>query len=93
MAKKQKKNEKHEKEAVAAESGFQEKPVIKKLEQKPKLLRVNQVAARLNVSTSTIYLWCDHGHLEKVKLTDGCVRITEESVNLFLKEGFIKGRY
>jgi len=59
----------------------------------PTLLRVHQVANRLNVSTSTIYLWCDHGHLEKVKLTDGCVRITESSVDIFVKSGMFRGAY
>jgi excisionase family DNA binding protein len=67
-----------------------------KTKQKPeerKLLRVDQVAEILNVAKSTIYLWCDHGHLEKTKLTDGCIRITEASVNQFIEGGFVRGRY
>ena len=57
------------------------------------LLRVEQVADILNVARSTVYLWCDHGHLEKAKLTNGCIRITEKSVNQFIEAGFIRGRY
>jgi excisionase family DNA binding protein len=70
------------------------KPKIQSVEVVPKqikLLRVSQVALRLNVSTSTIYLWCDHGHLEKVKLTNGTVRVTEKSVDEMIKRGFIRG--
>jgi excisionase family DNA binding protein len=59
----------------------------------PVLLRVEQVAVRLNVSRSTVYLWCDHGKLERVKLGDGCIRITEASVAQLVENGFIRGRY
>jgi excisionase family DNA binding protein len=64
-----------------------------KVKQKPKekLLRVNQVAYRLNVSESSVYRWCDHGLLEKVKLTNGLVRITETSLNVFIENGFRRG--
>jgi len=57
-----------------------------------KLLRVEQVARILNVARSTVYLWCDHGHLTKTKLTNGCIRITESSVDQFIKDGFLRGR-
>ena len=63
-----------------------------KQKEAPKLLRVDQVAEILNVAKSTIYLWCDHGHLEKTKLTNSCIRITEESVNQLISKGFVRGR-
>lgn len=43
------------------------------------LLRVDEVAAYFDVSTRTIYLWIDHGHLTAEKLV-GSVRITRKSV-------------
>ena len=57
----------------------------------PKLLRVHQAADRLNVSPSTIYLWCDHGHLVKVLLSGRVMRVTEQSVDLLIENGFIRG--
>ena len=72
------------------ETPTKQKPKRKKVA--PKLLRVNQVADRLNVSPSTIYLWIDHGHLEKVLLSDRVIRITEKSVENFVKRGFLKGQ-
>ena len=68
------------------------KPKIKRKKAQPKVLRVNQVADRLNVVPSTIYLWCDHGHLEKVVLSDKVMRITEESVDELIKKGLAKGQ-
>lgn len=44
------------------------------------LLRINEVAAYWSISIRTVYLWIEHGHLEKVKTKSGAVRITRESV-------------
>jgi excisionase family DNA binding protein len=43
------------------------------------LLRVDEVAAYFDVSTRTIYLWIDHGHLQAEKLA-GSIRITLKSI-------------
>ena len=65
----------------------------KKPEQKPKrLLRPDEVAEYFSVSRTTIYLWCEHGHLERTKLTNGTLRITPESVENFEKNGFIRAK-
>ena len=62
-----------------------------KPEPKPKrLLRPDEVAEYFSVARSTVYLWCEHGHLEKTKLTNGTLRITAESVEAFEKRGFTK---
>lgn len=46
------------------------------------LLRVDEVAAYFDVSTRTIYLWIDHGHLQAEKLA-GSIRITLKSIQKF----------
>lgn len=43
------------------------------------LLRVDEVATYFDVSTRTIYLWIDHGHLKAEKYMR-TVRITRKSV-------------
>jgi len=46
-----------------------------------------------NVVPRTVYLWCEHGHLQKWKMENGTIRITETSVERLLKEGFARGQY
>lgn len=43
-------------------------------------LRVDEVAALLDVSRSTVYLWIEHGHLDAVKIV-GVIRIPRDSVD------------
>lgn len=44
------------------------------------LLRVDEVAEYWSISVRTVYLWIEHGHLEKIKTKSGATRITRASV-------------
>jgi excisionase family DNA binding protein len=44
------------------------------------LLRVDEVAEYFSVTSRTIYLWIEHGHLEAEKTPTKMIRITRESV-------------
>ena len=50
------------------------------------LLRVGEVAEYFDVSTRTIYLWIDNGHLSAEKLA-GTLRITRKSIMNFRLKG------
>ncbi len=45
-----------------------------------KLFRVEEVAEFFSVTTRTIYLWIEHGHLEAERTPTKSIRITRESV-------------
>lgn len=53
-------------------------------------LNVKQVAARLGVSQSLVYNWCQHGILPHVRLgrpgCRGCIRVDPDEL-----EGFVAG--
>lgn len=52
---------------------------MQKLPEK-ELLRVDEVAEYFSVTSRTIYLWIDHGHLKAEKTPTNTLRITRESV-------------
>jgi len=45
-------------------------------------LRVGEVADYYGVTTRTVYLWIEHGHLETVKTPMGQWRVTRESLDV-----------
>lgn len=47
---------------------------------KKTLLRIDEVAAFFRVTTRTIYLWIEHGHLKAEKMPTGIIRVPRESV-------------
>jgi excisionase family DNA binding protein len=51
------------------------------------LLRPDEVARLLGVSTKTVYRWCDMGLLESCKLNKS-VRVLRSSLFEFLTKGF-----
>jgi excisionase family DNA binding protein len=55
--------------------------------EKPKLLRVDQIAARLNVSKSKAYDLVSQGYFKALRISDtgkGGIRVTEESLNSYI---------
>jgi excisionase family DNA binding protein len=44
------------------------------------LLRVDEVAEYFSVTSRTIYLWIEHGHLEVERTPTKTIRITRDSV-------------
>ena len=50
------------------------------------LLTVREVAARLRVSTATIYRLCDSGQLEHVRISNA-IRVSEATLVAYLKRG------
>lgn len=52
-----------------------------------KLLRVVEVAERLNLRESTVRSWLHEGRLPRVKIGRKAVRIPEEAVEKIIRQG------
>ncbi|MFQ5588420.1 MAG: helix-turn-helix domain-containing protein [Nitrospiria bacterium] len=50
-----------------------------------KLLRPEDVAETLNISKWTVYRWVDEGKLKATKLSPGCLRIFNDSVEALIR--------
>ncbi len=51
------------------------------------LLRISEAAAALRVSESTIYRLLDRGRLHRVQVLDRSTRVSEESVQEYVRNG------
>jgi len=53
----------------------------------PPLLTVKEAAARLRVSTATVYGLCERGRLSYVRISTHAIRIAEQDLSAFLGSG------
>lgn len=60
----------------------------KQLEEPPddKLLRIEEVAEKLNVTTRTVHKWAAMGRFPKVKLAPGTTRFRLSDINRMINE-------
>jgi excisionase family DNA binding protein len=50
-----------------------------------RLLTVKEVAAKLRVSTATVYGLCERGRLPYVRISTHAIRIAEQDVSAFIR--------
>jgi excisionase family DNA binding protein len=51
----------------------------------PRLLTVKEAAARLRVSTATVYGLCERGRLPYVRVSTHAIRIAEQDLSAFVR--------
>jgi excisionase family DNA binding protein len=54
-------------------------------EQKQRLLKAEEIAARLGLKVQTVYTMARRGELEKVKLSRKCLRFRADDVERFIE--------
>ncbi len=54
----------------------------------PRLLTVKEVAARLRLSTATVYALCERGDLAYVRVSTHAIRVSEHDLRDFVRVGF-----
>ncbi len=57
-----------------------------------RLIHVQQVARYLGVSRKRVYQMVSEGKLDSVRLSPRALRITESSINQFIKESLVSSR-
>ncbi len=55
-----------------------------------RLLTVKEVAARLRVSTATVYALCERGDLAYVRVSTHAIRVSEHDLGKVVRGGFRK---